>query len=418
MRWKSFLPRRPDVAGASLLALLSLAACGHVIRPELSPNLGRFDFSHPPCRPSPKPQLAPDEVGIRYLGAGGLYVEWQGTALLASPFFSNPGLLKVPFGRLAIDEGAVEHGLAGMDLSRVRAAMAGHSHYDHLGDLPLLAERYAPGAWVYVNETGAHALAPVRALTGRITPLEGEKGWIYLRDPDANPLPIRFRKVESAHAPHFWGIHLARGSIARDWTGDWQSHRLLALREGHTFAFVIDLLSARGEPRFRIYYQDAMSPPGQGIPHLEPGDDHPYDLAVLCMASYAYVRDQPQAILGHLHPRHVLVTHYEDFFRAGDRPVRFVPLLTDGSANRFLARVGQAMKGLETIPPEGPVCGPASPASTMPIPGEWVRFRVPAGAAGADRGVETATAPPADGAVVVPVYRPSDDGGTSPLSRR
>lgn len=367
---------------AGLLPLLLLCGCGHTIQPEFAPNYaakGAFDFAKPPCRLSPAPELAADEVAIRYLGAGGLYVEWRGTALLLAPYFSNPRIWRFPLGRLVSDEAAVRRGLAGMDLSRVGAIAVGHSHYDHLGDLPLVAETYAPSARVHVNSTGARALAPIPALTGRVASLESAegRGWIPVRDADANPLPIRFRKVESAHAPHFWGVHLAGGEIEQDWTGPWQERRLRGLPDGRTFAFVIELLSADlGSTVFRIYYQDSMSPPDTGIPQLVLRDARGYDLAVLCMASYYFVRRQPATILGALRPRHVLVTHYEDFFRDTRKPVRFVFLLTDFWANRFFHRMRRKMNGWDTAGPDGAVCGPSSRSWTMPMPGEWVRFRV------------------------------------------
>src|SRR5215216_3083773 len=160
-----------------VLVLLILSGCGHVIRPELAPNTGRFDFSDPPCPLSSKPTLGTNEVGIRYLGAGGLYVEWQGNALLMSPFFSNPSLLRVPAGRLKSDRQAVERGLQGMDLSRVRAIAAGHSHYDHIGDLPLVAREYLPGVPIWVNQTGANALAS-EPIPSRVEILEKEADWI------------------------------------------------------------------------------------------------------------------------------------------------------------------------------------------------------------------------------------------------
>jgi|SRR5947208_1745540 len=163
--------RFPVWALLAALSLIGLAGCGHVVRPELAPNFvpnyGRFDFSQPPCRLSPKPELGPSDVGLRYLGAGGLYIEWQGHALLMSPFFSNPGVSQVLFRPLASDARAVQKGLAGMDLSRVRAIAAGHSHYDHIGDLPLVAQEYVPRVPIYVNQTGANALASTPCGTGR-----------------------------------------------------------------------------------------------------------------------------------------------------------------------------------------------------------------------------------------------------------
>jgi hypothetical protein len=362
-----------------VLALLVLSGCGHVIRPELAPNHGRFDFSDPPCRLSPKPALGANEVAIRYLGAGGLYVEWQGSALLMAPFFSNPPISKVLLKPLKSDPWAVRRGLYGMDLSRVRAIAAGHSHYDHIGDLPLLAREYLPGVPIWVNQTGANALAG-ESIPSPVEVLEKGPEWIRLQDSSGHDLPIRFRKVPSKHAPHLWGILIARGKIDQRWTKPWEKHHWLSLKTGTTFAFVIDLMSPDDTSKtlFRIYYQDAANPRGVGAPVLDAGDSKPFDLAVLCMASYTFVRQHPESILGAVKPLHILISHYEDFFQDRAYPVRFVFPLINSLANRFLVRTREAIEKQETVGPgpEGTVCGPSTPAYTMPMPGEWMRFRI------------------------------------------
>lgn len=358
------------------LTLALLTGCGHAIRPELAPNYGqRFDFQDPPCPLSPQPVLRDDEMGIRYFGAGGLYIEWRGAALLMAPYFTNPGAVRVLRGPLASDPHDIAYGLSGMDLSRVRAIAAGHSHYDHIGDLPVLATRYVPAVPIYVNQTGANALASSGIAADRIRPLEDENDWIRLRS-GGRDLPLRFRKVATKHAPHFWGIHLGQGQIDQPWTMPWKDHHFLSLKEGTPYAFVIDLLSANGTPLFRIYYQDSANPEGEGVPKLVQEDVEPYDLAVLVMASFRFVRNHPGFILDRLRPRHVLVIHYEDFFQDRTDPVRFVFPWINSEANRFLARTRKALQGLPTQGPEGRVCGPSSSGWTMPMPGEWVRFRV------------------------------------------
>lgn len=88
------------------------------------------------------------------------------------------------------------------------------------------------------------------------------------------------------------------------------------------------------------------------------------------------MRNHPGSILASLKPRHVLVIHYEDFFQDRSDPVRFVFPLADSEANRFLSRTREAFRDVETQGPEGPVRGPSSSGWTMPMPGEWVWFRV------------------------------------------
>ncbi|HYN21837.1 MAG TPA: hypothetical protein VE078_12820, partial [Thermoanaerobaculia bacterium] len=171
--------------------------------------------------------------------------------------------------------------------------------------------------------------------------------------------------------------------ITNAWSEGWAGHRFSHLKAGRTFAFVIDFMARDLQTvRFRLYYQDSASPEGKGYPELEEaleGDYRAdYDLAVLCMASSQFVRNHPGGIVGNLKPRHVLITHYEDFFRDPQKPLRFVTLLTNGAANRFLAKV-QETPHKDAIGPVDEVCGPSSRVSTMPLPGEWLRFRASRG---------------------------------------
>lgn len=380
--------RRHPIILTALLALLALVAvagsgCGHVIRGEFAPNhYGReFDFRRPGCRAAQRPAVKEGEdVFVRYLGAGGLYLEWQGNALLTAPFFSNPGRLRALGGRLGSNRVRIDGGLKGMDLRDVRAILVGHSHYDHLADVPDVAERFCPKAKIFVNRAGAHMLAALDPLQGRVVSLEDPRtdDWIPLRDDQGRELPIRFRAVETSHAPMFWHLPWSPGEVEKAWTGGWDRRRLRQLRAGRSFAFVIDLMSPiTREVRFRLYYQDAASPEGIGNPDL--GDGRPYDLAVLCMASFQYVKNHPGGILHDLQPRHVLVTHYEDFFRDPRKPLRFVPLLTNRAANEFLGRVRTSLQRVERVGPADAVCGPSSLDATMPLPGEWLRFRASRG---------------------------------------
>lgn len=358
--------------GAAVLILLALAGCGHAIRGEFAPNHPgpRYDFARRSCDPARRPPgTGPDEVFLRYLGAGGLYLEWRGTPILVGPFFSNPSFPRAFLGRLAADPVRLRRGFEGMDLADVRAILVGHAHYDHLADVPAIVETFSPRAKVYVNRTGANMLAGVPSVRGKVKTLEDGL------DFEAGPL-IRVRAVESEHAPLFWHLHWARGQVARAWEEDWTRRRFRQLKAGTTFAFVIDLLDHLGAVRYRIYYQDAASPEGKGVP---PESLAGYDLAVLCMASFQFVKNHPGGILEELKPRHVLVTHYEDFARDPQRSLRFVPLLTGGAANRFLGRVRTAVDETGARGPADGVCGPSSRVSTMALPGEWVRFRASRG---------------------------------------
>jgi len=371
------------LVAAAVAAIVLCPACagGHTVR--LAPNHpgAPFDFERPPCAPAarPSPPAGPEEVELRFLGAAGLYLRWGDDSILLGPYFSNPGIATAGFGSWRADRAAIARGLAGVPVAAVEAILAGHAHYDHIGDLPVILEM-APEARVYVNRSGAHALAPYAG--ARTTALEDRAGrWVWIAR-GGGRRPIRFLAVPSEHAPQFDHHLWAAGSVESDWREPWTAHRFHQLRAGQTFALVIDLMSSDGkEVRYRLYYQDSASSRGVGEPPAFAGADaHAYDLAVLCIASYDMVKrgKQPEAILQALAPRHVLVTHYDDFFRRQDLPVRFVALLTDEKVDRYLRAIDGSLATVPAAPPVDPVCGPSGPHWTMPLPGEWMRFR-PAG---------------------------------------
>ena len=119
------------------LALVILTGCTGSIA-----HLHPFDGMRPVhCARSD----AADALELRYLGAGGVLMRWNGHAILTAPFYSNPGLLQVGMG-LPISPNAerIDAHLPAID--DVEAILVGHSHYDHLMDAVYVAEATAPSA--------------------------------------------------------------------------------------------------------------------------------------------------------------------------------------------------------------------------------------------------------------------------------
>jgi len=398
--------RRPQTAGlvfALSVVGLGISGCAHVVDPGV-PFAGgpRYDF----CRHREVPQRPDSEtvettgdevVVLRYLGAGGLYVGWRGAAVMTGPFFSNPGALRVGFGHVRPDRDAIVRGLRGVPVDRVGAILVGHSHYDHLGDLPVVASLFAPNASLLLNRSGRRALAHEADLTARMTTLEDIAGrWTRLHDVAGKALPFRVLAVPSDHAPHVRGMLVMDGESAV-LDRPWNEVRYWALRTGRTYAFVLDLLGppasrkdgegeeegdGAGPVRFRILLQDAASPaPADSLPPAEPGAQ-PYDLAVLCMPSADLVPPYPREVLRTTRPGHALVIHYENFFAGWGKSCRFAPFLSRAKANAFLEATDEAMApspGTVTtgtpLSPAPPVLGPAGERWTMPRVGEWLIFR-------------------------------------------
>ncbi len=371
-------------ATAPALAAL-LVGCGHTIRADLMDNYpSDFDFRSFSCNQTSTLDEDHAGIGIRFLGVSGLYVEWNGVGLLTAPFFSRAGLFRVAFGRARWDQAAIEEGMRHVPGDSVAGILAAHSHHDHLFDVPIVARDFAGDAKIYVNRSGATMLAFDQDLERRTVVLEEvAEDWVWLTDGEGKRHPIRFLALPSPHARQAPGIRWANGEVQKPWSQPWEDTRLRRFQSGQPFAFVIDLMPSEGtEPVFRIYYQEAATIAGgltplRDIPALE---GRPVDLAVLCIASHHLAKDFPERLLRDLEPRHVLVTHYEDFFRRRERPLRFAPLLSDRRANAFLEKVGDVVENLgrEPLRPDRTPCGPAASAWTMPVPGEWLHFERPA----------------------------------------
>ena len=335
---------------------------GSIIRKEFLTNGDRdFDFRHPRCPAPPAPPA--NAIEIRHLGSGGISIKWRDDVVLLGPYFSRPGsLVAAQFGRVRFDDARIAAGMQPFDAAKVRAIMTGHSHFDHLADVPRVAQR-ATGAVVYTNASGVNMLASYPSIPAHAVRVDD-----WTRVPDS---AIRFRAVASAHAPQLcslnhWPCTYAAGEVERPWSGDWTEKHYRDLRGGETFAYVIDLLDG-DDVRYRIYYNDAAAAPPNGIPSA---DLTPVDLAVVCMASFDFVHNYPDGLLRTLQPRHVLVSHFDDFFEVQDGAWTFVPLLTDNKANEFMRRMRDALAHAPAPrPPLTPVCGPMTERWSMPVPG-------------------------------------------------
>ena len=147
-----------------------------------------------------------------------------------------------------------------------------------------------------MNGSGAAALAAYPELAARVTRIDTEpREWIVVNDAAGRPA-FRLWSIPSRHAPHFDHYVWGRGFVTAPWTTPWEEHAVDDLRDGGTWAFLIDLLDpTNGQPRFRLYYQDSANDVDQGWPSAPgPQDERPIDLAVLCVASHQFVTAAPE----------------------------------------------------------------------------------------------------------------------------
>ncbi|MCK4579119.1 MAG: hypothetical protein KAU50_10035, partial [Candidatus Marinimicrobia bacterium] len=166
---------------------------------------------------------------------------------------------------------------------------------------------------------------------------------------------IRFMPIISAHGPQAAHIHVMKGEVKpglkRAPKSAWR------WKEGKTLAFLIDFLDGANEVDYRIYYQDATTPDTLGFPPVLPeAEQHVIDLAVVCVGSAQVLDEYPTLFMERYQPRHVMLAHWENFFRS---PVKPTNRLRMTHIDRFIDEVRAA-----------------SPATghTLPKPGAWYRY--------------------------------------------
>ncbi|WP_139353131.1 MULTISPECIES: hypothetical protein [Pseudomonas] len=138
------------------LMLLCLAGCAK----DLTPGLVGCAEDRSPREDCGKEPTANEhnltEPKITYLGVGGWLLNWHGNGLLLAPSFSNPN---VPIFVRANEQRIADYL---PDVKNVKVLLIGHAHYDHLLDVPVIMQRYAPDAIAYGNRTAGPACCRVR----------------------------------------------------------------------------------------------------------------------------------------------------------------------------------------------------------------------------------------------------------------
>lgn len=326
------------------VALLVLSGCRWVTTG--SPTA----LSVVPAPASPKrivlcaPDSCRDSLDIVAMGVSGfLFVPWRDTTglVLSPPAFRHPSIWRLLFADWLLgtrpDSARVVRRLAAMPnagparLQRVRGVLVGHGHYDHLLDLPLLA-RGMPAATIFGSETVANVLhgdPRLRDTIGgvprlvSIEPCAGSSSvvpgsWLAI-----SGTPFRFKAAVWEHAHNIARFTFSPGSTRTPRTtlprtaSGWQ--------EGRTYAYALDLMNAEGQVALRVVMQDAAAtPPAVQRAAAAWGPTAAPTVAIVSAANFDQVRDYPDAVVTALQPAHVLLGHWEDFFRSPEKPARVV----------------------------------------------------------------------------------------------
>lgn len=294
------------------LVLLGLTSCTRPIG-NLPVHFGKAETAE---------TLAEGILHIEFLGVGSFLISYRNDAVLTDPFLSNPSFMRVLFGRIKPNKNRVDQYLP--DVSKVRMTIAGHSHYDHILDLPYIATKLNDDVLLCGNQTMVHTIAPAQlnqksvsmnAKAGNATNL-GE--WIY----SANG-QVRTMAFLSQHPPHFGNVILYNNPIDKD-----RKHVPAKTRKwkcGQTLSYLIDFLDeSNGKPAYRIFFQSSPAPKPNGFYPPELNEEKTVDVAILSSAMTDGEDSYPMDILEFTQAKDVVLAHWENFFRSRNRKLKQV----------------------------------------------------------------------------------------------
>lgn len=326
-------------------------------------------------------------VQVRFLGVGGFTIRRGGHVVMTAPLYSNPSADHVLSRSILPNEGLirVELDRIAPDLPDVRAILVGHSHYDHLMDVPVVwqrtRDRNPEGATIYAGATAKRILSgyangnvaaphppPSRIQTlndavdttlcskpsdcigpdGEPDPPPGRPGrWITVPHTGGR---VRLMALCSRHPPQLMGEHLWPGCVGEERRSP--PARAADYPEGEVFAYLVDFVDAAGRPEFRVYYQDAPTSDPTGYAPASLIAEKTVDLALLCGGSFNAVT-RPEDIVDNLRAHRVIIHHWESFFRPTHERLGVIPGLPIEDFHRaLLLKLGGEKRRLHLLRPD------------------------------------------------------------------
>ena len=236
-------------------------------------------------------------VNLRWLGTAGYELECEGHVLLIDPYFTRVPLWRLFAPVLSLpDEARIRAGV-----TRADAIVVGHSHFDHVLDVPTIARM--TGATVYGSESTTNLMAAAGLPESQVVTCVGHDTF--------ETGPFRVTMVPSEHSRFAFGRTPFGGDIPCS----------------------CELPMRAGDYRCGLVFGIHIAVAGLSLYHMgsaELVDDQlttgSVDLCLLGISGRHHTERYIPRALRLLQPRVVMPMHYDNFFRTLDKPMQLLPL--------------------------------------------------------------------------------------------
>jgi L-ascorbate metabolism protein UlaG (beta-lactamase superfamily) len=233
----------------------------------------------------------PAGITVRWLGTAGFEIRYGEHAILIDPYLTRASLARCVLGRLAPDVVQITR-----HVSRADAIIVGHTHFDHVMDVPTIAR--LTNARVFGSRSAATLCAMDGVPGAQICDVEERlRSGTYVEE--VGPFELRF--FPSAHSKLILGRRVpAPGDIV---DCDQVPSRVSGYRCGAVFAVEIRVA---GRKLFHLGSAELVES------SLSPRE---VDLLLFCAAGWQQTPRVVERALSRLSPRAVLLSHWDDFFK-------------------------------------------------------------------------------------------------------
>lgn len=283
---------------------------------EMHPN----DFQH-----EQSIYESPNGLRIRWLGTAGYeFVSPEGHTLLIDPYFTRVGLGRYLLGKIVPDHEAIARGTG-----RVDAVLVGHSHFDHVADVPVIAMR--SGAHVYGSRSTGNLMQSLGFPPSRFTAFAKDERRTF------EVGPFKITAIPSLHSRFAIGSNVP-------YPGDIPCTCDIHLKGrdykcGDVFSYLIDYHG------FTVYHLGSANLEEDQIPK----EAKNVDLLLMCIAARFATERFVQRALKALTPKTLVPMHYDNMWRSAEKPLMLLPRTDFGRLHEDLTQFSRDLP-LMTLP--------------------------------------------------------------------